>query len=452
MGRFYAIEPSARFPRFKDHSSPGAGLVSREERLARKAAEDIVAQPPQWLVQLRAGGEVPGCSFLDSDTILANAEKGIGPSFGDSMHTEAVVQYVRKHRPHMVQVAEGPDYVSRSPGWSAWYVDSRSPDRLLFAPAGDAPSFLWIPTEGTLDGIASALSGYYPDPWPTRADLPAVARGFMGYREHIGVQHPLYAGHLPATRENLANYFNAVMFVQPGWWGNSCLDDPYPRGADTSLPLGGMPRLGLDLQWIGETAKEQQPGVPSMTWRTAQSRSYLSIEGHRGELFVANVCYRPSNHPHVVEAMDAEFGCTFPLDLPVDVIGALLGFDFSTLDMWEGRLAEETNTPDIVGQLEIALALAFGDLDGVDRLRPHMAHDDPATRAYVLNLIGSYQYLWILEEFARTEPEPGLSEQLQKALNCHGTGYGHPDVFAFGYGEDDYDEEDEEEDDDEEDD
>ena len=422
--------------------------MSRTERLAHKAAESIVTQPPAWLVELRASGELPGCSFLDNDTILANADKSIGPSFGDTVQTEAIVQYIRRHRPHMVQVAEGPDYVSRSPGWSAWYVDSRAPERLLFAPAGDSPSFLWIPTKGTGDGIASALSGYFPDPWPTGADLPAMARGFMGYRDRVGVTHPLHGGDLPATRENLANYFNAVMFTQPGWWGSSCLDDPYPEGADTSLPLGGIPRLGLDLQVIGETAKEQDPGVPSMTWRTAQSRSYLSIEGHSGELFVGNVRYRPSNHPHVVEAMNAEFGCYFPLDLPVDVIGALLGFDFGTLDRWEGRLAKATNTPDVLGQLEIALALSYGDLDAVDRLRPYMTHDDPAARVEVLNMVASYQYLWILEEFARAEAEPRIGEQLQGILNGHGTGYGHPDVFAFDYDDEDedYDDEDDEDD------
>lgn len=420
--------------------------MSREERLARKAAESIVDKPPAWLVRLRASGGAPGCSLLDDQTILANAEKGFGPSLGDPVQPEAVVQYIRKHRPHMVQVAEGPEYVSRSPGWSAWYVDSRAPDQLFFAPAGDGPPFLWIPTEGTPDGIASALSGYYPDLWPTRTELPAVARGFMGYRSQVGVKDPLYGGHIPATRENLANYYNAVMFTQPGWWGSSCLDDPYPEGPDTSLPLGGLPRLGLDLQVIGESAKEQAHGVPSMTWRTAQSRSYLSIEGHRGELFVANVRYRPSNHPQVVEAMNAEFGCPFPLDLPVDVIGALLGFDFSTLEMWESCLAKETEIGDILGQLEIALALSHGDLDAVERLRPYMDHEDPRARSEALNMVASYQYLWILEEFARSEPEPSLSEQMQRALNRNGTGW-QPDVFAFDYDDEGYEDEDEEDED-----
>lgn len=405
--------------------------MTRAERLASKAADSIVSNPPDWLVALRNQGPVPGCTFLDDETIIAYAGNSAGPSFGSGLQTEAVIQYTRKHRPHLVQVAGGPEYISRRPTWSAWYVDSRAPDGLLFAPAAGCAPFLWIPAEGSRDGVAHALAGYFPEPWPTRGDLPKVARGFMGYLDEVGVTHPLHDGMLPVNRENLTNYFGTLEFTQPGWWGGSCLDDPYPEGgADASLPLGGLPRLGLQLQVIGETAKKQSDGVPSMTWRTAQSRSYLGIEGHRGELLIANVRYRPSNHPQVIEAMNTEFGCSFPVDLPVDVVGALTGFDFVTIGDTESALAKEADPSGMLGHLEVALALSYGDMDAVERLRRYFDQSSPAYRAHTLNMAGAYHYLWILEEMAVTEPEPKISEQLQRILNKGGTGW-HPDVFAY---------------------
>ncbi|WP_433185962.1 hypothetical protein [Actinoallomurus sp. CA-150999] len=402
---------------------------------ARGAAARLVESPPGWLERLRAdeGPVALGVTWLDAAAI-SDEEDGV---FDGIMHTEATAEYVREHRPHMVRVASGPQYAGMNglEGEAAWYVDMRRPERLLLAPSSSYPPFLWIPAGDTVDGMRGALGGLFPSPKPTRVTLPKTARGFMGYAGQIGVPNVYSGEFVPIDGLELDRYYTMNTFTELSSWGSAIIDDPYP---DEFVPPIQMMAAARDF-------KKQSPGVPAMTWRTAASGSYLSIEAHQGRLFVAEARYRPSPNPQVIEEMNAEFGSTFPTDLPVDVVGALIGFDFRPLDLWERELAVEEEPGHILGKMEIAVALAHGDLDAVDRLRPYFRHDAPGVRAALMNFALAYNLDSLLEELVLTETEEEIAEQLHRILD-EGTGNSHPDIFEEGAA---WDEDDEFEEDDE---
>jgi len=124
----------------------------------------------------------------------------------------------------------------------------------------------------------------------------------------------------------LDRYFTRVQFVEVDSWGSAHLDDPLRDDMPAASPLvlvAASRRGGHKQQRLGR--------VPSMTWRTVHSRSYLSFEIHMRELVCAAVRYRPAPNSHqaVVAELNETFGTTFPTDLPLDVIGALTGFGYN---------------------------------------------------------------------------------------------------------------------------
>ncbi|WP_084957019.1 hypothetical protein [Thermoactinospora rubra] len=388
------------------------------------AAARLTESPPNWLELLRAdpGSRALGVQWLDADAIREEAAEEVS-LFDGIMHSEATLAHIHEHRPHMVRVASGPRYASKG-GFedeAAWFVDTREPARLLLAVSDRYPTFLWIPAEGTAEGMRKALGGLFPTPAPTRVTLPRTSRGFMGYADEISVPNVYSGEFVPIDGLELDRYYTMNVFTNVYSWGSWVTDDPYPDEFVSPIALVGAAR----------EFHRQRPGVPSMTWRTAASGSYLSIEAHAGLFFVAEARYRPNPNPSVIEAINAEFGSTFPPDLPVDVAGALIGFDFRPLELWEQELAVEDDPPQILGKLEIATALAYGDLDAVDRLRPYFLHDEPGFRAHALNYALRYNLDFLLEENLLDETDEYLAEQIHKLLD-QGTGNAHPDLFEEG--------------------
>ncbi|MEU7897129.1 hypothetical protein AB0B45_30220 [Nonomuraea sp. NPDC049152] len=408
------------------------------KKVARAAAR-LAVDPPEWLDRLRAdaGATALGVTWLDADALREETAESEESVFDGIMHTEATLRHVHENRPHMMRVASGPEYAGKQ-GFetkAAWYVDTRDPTGLLLAASSSYPTFLWIPADGTVEGMRRALGGLFPSPRPTRATLPRTARGFMGYADQIGVPNVYNGEFVPIDGLELDRYYAMNTFTEVHSWGSGVSDDPYP---EEFLP---------PIQFLGlsEGYMKQSPGVPSMTWRTSASGSYLSIEAHMGKLFVAEARYRPNPNPEVIEKLNAEFGSTFPVDLPVDVVGALLGFDFRPLELWEEELAVEEDPGHVLGQMEIAIALAHGDLDAVDRLRPYFSHETPGVRVHLLNYARQYNLEFLLEELVLAEDDPTLIEQINRSLD-KGTGDAHPDIFEEGTYRDDDEEEDEDED------
>jgi len=418
--------------------------VNRAQTLSRKASGRLVADPPAWLTVLRRdpATQALGVTWHDDDTIVRETDEADERPSDWGLHTQATMQHIRLNRPHMVPVASGPQYTGRGMGietGAVWYVDSRDPSQLLFAPSPAYPTFLHVPGGTTADEMAGVLRGFFPLPRPNRLTLPKVARGFMGYLEHLGVPSP-YTGQVEGIDGlTLDRYFTMNLYAEAGSWGSAYYDDPYPEEF----------RRPIEMIGIGREAMKQADSVPSMTWRTAHTGSYVTFEAHHGELLVGEVRYRPNTYPEVVERLNAAFGSYFPTDLPVDVIGTLLGFDFQTIDMLERELDEETDLGDKLGQLHIAVALAYGDLDALARLRPYFHDDNGSYRSQAMNFLLPYNYEWLLEELVLTEPAEQLRNQLDRMLD-RGINSNHPDIFDGDSAyDDDYDDDSDEGEDDE---
>jgi len=409
---------------------PGRALT-----LVRAAVAALRADPPDWLTALRADPATVGLglSWLDDDAITEAAEDAPERPSDWSLHTAATQQHIRLNRPHLVPVATS-SHPSRGfadmASTAYWYVDGRAPERLLFAPDPNYPTFLHVPVGTTAGDVAEVLAGFFPDPPPTRTAFTKVTRGFMGYREDHSVPSPYNGGLEAIDGLTLDRYYTMNVFSHGNSWGSAFPDDPYPA----------EPLDMLQLTAFGREALKQDDGVPSKTWRTAHSGSYVTVEIHKEALLVGEIRYRPGNRPEVVADLNARFGSTFPTDLPVDAVGMLLGFDFQTADIAIGDVPTVEDLGERLGALQIALAVTYGDLDGLDRLRPHLTHEDPRFRVRALNMLLDYNYEFLLEELVLAETEATIVEQTQGFLD-EGIGARHPDAFE-GEG-DDYDDEDE---------
>jgi hypothetical protein len=163
------------------------------------------------------------------------------------------------------------------------------------------------------------------------------------------------------------------------------------------------------------TAIEERPW--SMTWRTRHSRSLLGVELHHDDLVIAVVRYQPSARTDTVARLNAALGCDYPLDLPVDVVAALLGFSFDRASDLAPQLNAPAEPETIAGLLLVLSALRHGDLDAMPLWRHYAGHAHATVRATALNIALAYNYESLLEERSLLEPDPEMRAEIEAALD-----------------------------------
>jgi hypothetical protein len=260
--------------------------------------------------------------------------------------------------------------------------------------------------------LGATLAEFVPRPRLPRLELPACERRFIGYRLQFGVPSP-YTGELePANAHELDRHFAINPFVEAGAWGSQYDDDPWPE------ELPAQPKLQLKIGVRERRVTAQQRGrVWSISRRTRHSRSILTIELHHRDVFLAEVRYRPSEHSEVVVAMNREFGCDFPPELPVDVVAALLGFRFEGARDLESQL-DATSDPEIIaGLLQMLSALRHSDLGIVRLYRRYLDHPAEVVRSTLYNVFVAHNHESLLEEATVTERDEGLRAQIESVLD-----------------------------------
>ena len=166
-----------------------------------------------------------------------------------------------------------------------------------------------------------------------------------------------------------------------------------------------------------QVAQQARGHVWSLTRRTRHSRSYLTIEVHHGDLFVAEVRYRPSPHTGVVEAMNAHFGCDYPPDMPVDAVAALLGFQFDGSADLETELSRTLDPEQLAALLYVLSALRHDDLGALPLWRRYLDHPDPEVRSAIVDVAVAYNYEVLLEEMSLRESDPDLRAEIETLLD-----------------------------------
>ena len=383
-------------------------------------------QPPDWWADLIAETTARqlGIRWNNPDEFKPVDDE----AWTGTMSNEHLDALDAQQRAGKVVVGTGPQVTNRGTGTTAtvqWYLDPAAPQRLWCALAEFYPAWLWIDVEPRADELAAVLSASHPKPRLDRRTLTAFSRGFLGFRPEVGIPN-IHSGEMvPFNGADLDGYFGGVRYVEPGGWGSSRLDDPLPD----DLPVGDPDDLAAA---AGVDSHAQLLGrVPSMTWRTLHSRSHLSFEVHMRGLVYAAVRYRPSppTHRAVLRRFNENYRSCFPLDMPLDVVGALAGFQFATEETLEPFLTEPRDTIELATGLRVFAGLWCGDLRRVHRLREFADHTDPGVRLELARAANWYGYRFLLEEIALAETDPEMVANLE-GLIIEGS---RPDTFnAFG--------------------
>ncbi|MEM7153956.1 MAG: tetratricopeptide repeat protein [Myxococcota bacterium] len=373
-----------------------------------------------WMPALRRSPELArlGVRWLgeaDAKQIseALDAEYQQGPL--GTMHTEPTLARSRELLKTRRAVARGPSSKTRegTDEPSLVFIDVERPHEGLWLALSESyPPFLWIQVDPRPSALELVLAEYFPRPRRTRADLPAMARGFLGYREQFVVPSPYTGGLEPATVIGIDRHFTINPFVESASWGSAYDGDPWPD------EIPEQPELTHKLAIRQREVAQQAPGhIWSLTRRTRHSRSYLSIEVHHHDLFVAEARYRPSRHSLVIEAMNDYFGCDYPTDMPVDVVAALLGFQFDGARDLESELEDTEDPEQVAGLLLVISALRHADLGALPLYRSFLAHPDSMVRGTVGDIAMAYNYESLLEEMCLSEPDAAIRADIESVLD-----------------------------------
>jgi tetratricopeptide (TPR) repeat protein len=399
--------------RWLDPLAPWMSALYRDPELERLSVDLSI----EWLDEAR--------SQRIGEGLLADHERGpLG-----TMHTEATLARSRALLATRRAVAMGPTSCTRDGVHepSLLFVDVQHPDQGLWLALSESyPPFLWIRIEPGADSLRAALAEYFPRPQRTRLDMPGQVRGFIGYRERVLVPSP-YAGGLEAAGiAELDRHFAINPFVESAWWGSAHDDDPWPA------QIPDQPGLTHKIAARQRLVSEQARGhVWSLTRRTRHSRSYLTIEVHHRDMFVAQLRYQPGSHAEVIEAMNAHFGCDYPTSLPVDAVAALLGFQFDSARDLAAELPQASSAEQLAGLLLVLSALGHGDLGVLELYRRYLDHPESVVRSTLVDIAVAHNHEVLLEEMSLREPEPELRQEIEALLD-QGIPMPEDDPYAEG--------------------
>lgn len=387
---------------------------------------DESAKPPWWQAVTEADSvRESGIEWRQPGEWTPADETSDGGTLSNEV-TRALDAEIREGK---LLVGTGPSITMRGMGIDIdahWYLDPAAPEKLWCALGYFFDARLWIPVDPTPDALAEVLSSSHPKPEsPTRA-LTGFARGFLGFRDEVLIPNVYDGQMVPFNGHDLDRYTTMMSYLEHSSWGSAHAEDPYRDDFEAVSPL----EMGAYEQQ--HQLKAQLLGrVPSMTWRALHSRALLSFEIHARGLVFAAVRYRPTPKSHhvVVERLNAALDMNYPLDLPLDVLGALTCFDFLTEPDLAHLLDEPESGQHLATALHVYAALWHGDVRATLRLREFVAHPEPEVRRAVRRVAADYNYRFLFEEAALADPRAEDLEQLERFLIFGG----EPDNYnAFG--------------------
>ncbi|MCB9763962.1 MAG: tetratricopeptide repeat protein [Alphaproteobacteria bacterium] len=411
---------------WSDEHKAAARVDPRFEALRGDARFEALTAPPpapdlSWidgwpgLAALRDSPALQDLRFVDR----AEADKGgadIREHYAGNWHlgflwSPALWEGCQARVANLTMLAECPSVWHRN-GFDVHgvlFVDLDQPEQLWFAPSTSMPATLWTPVAASAEAVRAVLDTIYPARRVPVGDLPLRRRAFMGYLEHMAVPNPYSGTMVQADFHELDRYFVFSPVLDAHLWGSAFPDDPWP---DRIPP---QPGWGIKIGAQSRKVRRQlEDGVCRFTRRALFSRAQVSYELHRGRFYVWEVRYRPNPHPEVIEQLNALLGTTFPTDLPADVVGAILGFDWAEADDLEVALDAQTEPGTVMAYLDVIAALRHDDAGMIERLRPLI--DDPALNLGIANICLAYNWESLLEDIGLTLPPGDARDQVTQIL------------------------------------
>jgi|GEM_PF-3860122 len=236
----------------------------------------------------------------------------------------------------------------------AWYIDEQDPNVIWLAASSSVPPAYWLDVELTGEAMIEALDSLMPPPEEApRKEIRAI----MGYERELVVPN-VYSGQLEeASPEALTNFW---------------IFSPFRFAV-----MNG--------------------------WSTYFSRSWTGYDMHAGGLYVWNVDYVPAKHQRVVERISNAHGIPFPDDMPLDLVGVLVGFEFATLELLQNEMEDAVNE-EYIGDLLVSLAALKYDEPELDAfVRPYMSHEREDVRRAAIHVAYSYGLADLMQEALESE-------------------------------------------------
>jgi len=411
--RLAAEDP--RFSALREHAAMGELLASTHPA----DLQWLDALTP-WLAAFREDRRLErlGVEWLSkarSDRISVTLEVDYEDGPLGTMHTAATLERSRALLETRTAVAQGPGSRTREGVLepSILFIDTARPqDGLWLALSSGYPPFLWLRVAPTIDDLTTVLAEFFPRPRRSRVDMSRQTRGFIGYRSRFVVPSPVTGGLEPATLVELQRHLAINPFVESVCWGSAYAEDPWPD------EIPDQPGVVHKIAEHQRMVARQEPGHAwSLTWRTRHSRSYLSIEVHHHDIYVAQLRYRPSVHSEAVETMNTHFGCDYPVDMPVDAVAALLGFQFDGARDLEAQLPTASDPEQLAGLLLVLSALRHEDLGVLELYRRYVDHPATVVRSTVGDIAVAHNHEVLLEEMSVREPDVQLRTEIEALLD-----------------------------------
>lgn len=370
--------------------------------------------PPRWLESLKKDPRlaVAGVRWLTPEASAAHRQRALQDDAEPALRLrlqlseEAFAEAKEKVEGHL-PIAEGPSVTDHRGGVhrSLFWIGTRglAATELKLALSPQHPPACWVSAGQTVEAIQEALSTYFPKQRTEAEAFSSVERGFLGSNAADGLDliklHDRYA---------------ASPFVDPVAWGSAHAEDP--RG-DAPLSPGHRGRERAR----GYRAQDDDPTTPtSFTFRTLHSKSILRVEAHLEvgpglHVFVAEVRYQPVRNTAPVERLNQAMGTRLPMDLPLDLAGALMGLRFDSADRIH-RVLHDARPEQLHFALMCLNALASDDAAAESDLAPFSDHPEESVRRVVGRLAERRNLSGLLQRMEAAEPSPALKEELRRAI------------------------------------
>jgi tetratricopeptide (TPR) repeat protein len=423
LERAISGDPSLRTRALTDDRLMGLAPAPGISALVTDSPEDLdwLDALPPWIQKLRTDMELEELGFrwtgrVQSNELAKKLEVAYERGPAGTMHSKATLALAREQLAARRPVAHGPIMPTRTGSADPMllFVDIHNPFCLYLALADVYPPFLWIDAGRTGKSLSAAIEPFFPRPRLTRVGMSRCVRGFIGYQGRFGIRSVYQRGVETADLLELERHLSTSPYLEAGSWGSAFQDDPWPD----ELPQQPSLLAKMDERQVLVGA-QSEGSLWTSTRRTRHSRSYLTLEMHPEEIFIVEVRYEPSPHKEpIVEGFNERMGTGYPSDLPLDVLAALLGFQFDGSEDIQTRLEATSDPAEIAGLLWVLAALRYGDLDVVRTFRRYVDHPELVVRSALCNIFAAYNYESLLEEMSATEPDPETRDQIDELLDA----------------------------------
>lgn len=257
---------------------------------------------------------------------------------------------------------------SENLGQGVWYLDPKQPDRLWFGFIEDAAPILFIPVNPTLADMKAAIEALRPADEPPMREV----RAWMGWMNELTVPN-VYSGQLvQADPAQLTNYW---------------LFNPY-RGGET------------------------------MSVYSICTQSRASYELHYDSAYVWNVAYRPAPHSEAVRCVNEALGADlYPLDMPADLLGCMLGFYWMTKEALEQNLADEKWRDSWPSLIFAWAGVCYCEPDFESRLGRFAREKSKKVRQAAAQVCHIYGFVNLMKTMLSAERDSQVRKSLQQGVH-----------------------------------